>query len=537
MALERVSRKEPEVKISASDLQHPVTQEHFHHQSLLQQRNLAFRGASYVESQKLGVLNQCIDLEARRKKMEMYVKSLGIAEKTSPEEVEVIKKRILTYWENREDIVDAFDDLVAMRAHVYTSHDLLDVSEEHFRRMRAAEALGFADKPTDSWTTDDYNQISDYISRNFMPRVVPFKSTSQRKRYAPRPDNVLEETEQTPWGAAAVDYAHDHETDCLITLYNGLAEETKDKFGVDIETDKPTIYTPEVKTYKDAQRYSRPLPEQLKPLFPKSITERHDIEGMIRYEDDAFYEHPDLLKRKAELFLPVENLAGLLEGETASEAEILAVQRMLYPKILQALEAGTDFYRPNAEEFIISIAASVLTKGIYDGKSYIGYPAKNNEGTGPIKLCGYVPRIQQLAFQNEVDLNPLYEAVKGWKQASAIDNQQLCRSIDTAQAQIREFLRNYNGRAIDRMLSSPTDVPDWKRDIVCNEPKTNWKNQIAKILGELNVPDDWKVHIRQLIFNTGSLTKEGIYESGTGDRILRSRHILDEIKAEIMKIN
>ncbi len=537
MTVERITYNEPTVEISVSDLKHPVTREYFHHQSLLQKRNLAGRGAFDIESQGLGVLNQCIDLEARRKKMEMYVKSLGITEKTTPEEVEVIKKRVLTYWENRDDVADTFDDLVAMREHVYTTHDLLDKSDDHFRRMRAALALGFADKPVDTWTIQDYEKISDYISRNFATRVVPLNSSFQRRRYVPRPNEVQEEDEKTRWGAAVIDFAHDHETDCLVALYNGLAVETVDKFGIDIETDKPTIHTPEVKNYKDAQLYSRPLPELLKPLFPKLVTERHDIEGMIKYDEDSFYKNPFLLRQKAVLFLSAENLAGLLEGDTATEAEILTVQRLLYPKILQALEAGTEFYRPNAEEFILNIAATILTKGTNYANSYVGYPAKNDEGTEPLKLSGYVPRIRQLAFQNEVDLNPLYCAVNTWMNESPIERQKLCEGIDTAQKQIRQVLKRHNLDAIGRMLSSPIDVPDWKRDIQYDDARINWKINIAEILSALELPEDWKVHIHQLVFNTGSLTEEGVFVSGTGDRILRSPHILNEIKAEIMKID
>lgn len=535
MTIERRSNLEPAVEVSVSDLKHPVTQEYFHYQSILSQKNLAGRNIEGADAQSLGYLKQCVDLEDRRQKLEQYVRSLGINEKTTPAEVEAIKKRILTFWENGADVADAFDDLVAMREHVYTSHDLLDKSDEYFRRMRAAQALGIGDKPFDTWNEDDCRQISDYICRHFTERVIPFNGSSQRKRYVLRPDEVETENEQTPWGIAAVDFAHDHENDCLVALYNGLAEDTKDTFGVDIEYDKPVIHTSEVKTYKDAQRYSRPLPELLKPLFPKLSMSRYDIGAMRRYDDDAFYDSPNLLRQKAELLLSSTELRGLIQGETATEAEILTVSRMLYPKLIEALQAGTELYRPNAEEFILNIAATVLTKGDYSAVNKLGYPDRSADEKEALPLSGYVPRLRRLAFRNEVDLNPLYKAMNIWLKETPVDGERLCNGIDSAYQQIMPVLRKHNVGAIQRMLNIPDSMPEWQRNLQYEEANEEWEINILQILSGLDLPAPWTAHIRQFIFNTATLTSEGEFVNGTGSTVFRSPHTLKEIKAEILK--
>ncbi len=467
--------------------------------------------------------------ELRRAKLIAYMNSLGLTECKSKEDLSLIRQRILDYWETRPD-ADSFDDLVVMRNHMITASQIADQASWYFSTMDAANELGYGHLPVNSWSPDDFRQLSEYNYErrkvSLLPKGLNKHNAQLRLRHHIHEPQVEEEKNETKWGKQSVEYARDAETAVLSELFHSLVKETKTRFGTDILTSNAVVLTPEVNTFEDAQRFSRQLPPELARLFPQNENVRDEVMEMPDYSTNIFYSHPNLLETKARHILGKQDIQL---PQDPKAGDIVALQKSFYPVLVEALGKAVKSYHPDVEKLLMLMASTSLTEGNSYALQLVGYNEFERYKVQK-PLAEYIPEFRELAFRRGIDLSPLTRAIEIWIKNNPIDRDVLCTAIDKAFKIVGPLAQ----RAAAIQIHNEYDPERRKEMNHLMHEKEELLYRIDASLRSLGIIEPWAQNLRQILFNTGIITDHGYYLPTNSSVETRMPFSIEEIKNEIM---
>lgn len=196
---------------------------------------------------------------------------------------------------------EAFLLVQSLRERSKSARQLVSIANTYLAIGASVRSTGLTDIVEASNTNDFGQRVYDNRFDNSVTLPDAYSLTSSRDETESRFDAAmdrlahLEDAQAT--AATAVGYK---EALIMEVLVNQVVDATKDHIGVDITNRTPVVSIHDVDTFAEAEKYSRPLPEQLDTWRQKGLQSAHVPD--IAHLD--FYDNPDRIREVVDVVLP-----------------------------------------------------------------------------------------------------------------------------------------------------------------------------------------------------------------------------------------